>query len=740
MTTTWYGGTDTSYAENGGVPLRGIHSGVWADRAKTVPLSGIRDSGGAPATDVISDPVTGHYDFGVDDFEDTVYLDFGAGTYAVEPRDLGTKLGGIKADLATLTTTVAGLAGAPAALSFTDLLTWAPLTAYVAGQWLRAPDKSLRIVTADYSSLSAYGTTDTNNSRKVMDPFYTITEAAAAFAPISQVAEITMYAEGNLDDAFNPNLNGYEVQSGGTATAILPELEEPSDGTIKVGVYVFHPGSPSTMTCVGVSTIPAGALTPTAPLALGAAGNSISITTTVGNPVVTSTGVTAAMSGLPLPVGNGIPANSFVGTVISGTSFRISSDPVIQADVNANAAGTATIQVAPSYTYVTHDRWCAYVLQDTQTVYGGSGLKVRVAIGSTTFVIPTAPAAATSFTVSATSTNATLNWTKGVGATEHEVWVNGVPVARGFNLSSYVYTWGAGESSAKFKVLSRVPGAAGPFTSEITATPSAVWKLLPQATPGTWDPTKFSTVVGTNNTLGAPSATVDAASGGHQIAHIRSGATGGTPTNDPQDRALVKAVVDTTNRRAWGFRCLLTPLNSATLLEIYLGMIGGTISVTSAGTDFLRATIQPLSMSLEGKAASYDPTGEGNGTMVGSFQKFTDTSYATNILTGVSRVAGGNVTFPSGMTVGGAYKGLKVLADIPSAGQQRVTVYYGDETQYGTDGSGLPEFFHADLTTRFTSARQAGAFYLQQIGKQTSPTAVEGWDFKDYVDIIPVGV
>jgi hypothetical protein len=743
----WYGGTDAAWAENGGVAVKGVHSGAWLDKTKTIPSPQLRLVDGSPAADIVSDG-TGHYEFGVDWPDDsdgeTVYIDFGAGPYGIEPRGLGSAVTDLKQALAALQVEVDGLSTAPAAPSFNDLVAWAPLTAFTAGTFMRVPDKSLRFVSSDYTSLAAYGTTDTINTRKILDPFYTITEAAAAFAPISQLAELVLYAEGSLDDGFNPNLNGSEQQAGGTVTSMLVELEEPSDGTVTVGAYCFHPGSPSTMICAGTQTIPAGALTASAPLVLGAAGRSISMTTALGSPVVTATGVTAAMSGLPLPAGAGIPTNVFVGTVIPGTSFRLSSDPVLQVDVNATAAGTSTVQIAPTYTYAAHDRWVAYVLQDTQTVYGGSGLKVRLGVGSGSFVVPAAPAAATGFSVATTSTQATLNWTKGVGATEHEVWVNGVPRYRGFNLTSLVYTWAAGETSAKFKILSRVPGAAGPFTSEITATPSAVWKLLPQATPGVWDNTKFATTLGTNSGGGAgqgsPSATVDAASGGHQIAHLRSGSLAGTTTNDPQDRALVKAIVDTTARRGWGFRCLLTPLNSAALLELYFGASGGVPSLSSVGTDWVRATIQPLSMSLEGKAATYDPTGEGNGTTVGSFQRFTDTSYATNILTGASRVAGGNITLPSGMTVGGAYKGLKIIADIPSGGQQRVTVYYGDETQYGTDGSGLPEFFHADLTTRFTSARQAGLFFLQQLGKQTSPTAVEGWDFKDYVDIIPIGV
>lgn len=67
--------------------------------------------------------------------------------------------------------------------------------------------------------------------------------------------------------------------------------------------------------------------------------------TTTGSPVVTDTLVSAADQGKPVS-GTGIPANTFVGTVIAGTSFRLSSSSSSQVDVNAtvtNAAASVTI-------------------------------------------------------------------------------------------------------------------------------------------------------------------------------------------------------------------------------------------------------------------------------------------------------------------------------------------------------------------------------------------------------------
>jgi hypothetical protein len=67
-------------------------------------------------------------------------------------------------------------------------------------------------------------------------------------------------------------------------------------------------------------------------------------TTVSGNPVVADAAITAADQGRPV-VGAGIPASSFVGTVIPGVSFRISSSATTQVDVNATASATVTATI-----------------------------------------------------------------------------------------------------------------------------------------------------------------------------------------------------------------------------------------------------------------------------------------------------------------------------------------------------------------------------------------------------------
>jgi hypothetical protein len=88
----------------------------------------------------------------------------------------------------------------------------------------------------------------------------------------------------------------------------------------------------------------------------------------------------------------------------------------------------------------------------------------------------------------------------------------------------------------------------------------------------------------------------------------------------------------------------------------------------------------------------------------------------------------------------GTYYGLKVIADVPvgrAAARLRL-LRHREPVRHRR--LGLPLLFTANLTARFVTARAAGLFYLQQLGKQTSPTAVEGWDIKDYFDITPIAV
>jgi hypothetical protein len=70
-----------------------------------------------------------------------------------------------------------------------------------------------------------------------------------------------------------------------------------------------------------------------------------SVGTTSGSPVVTDAAIGSGDAG-KLVSGAGIPANSYVGTVIAGTSFRLSSSSSSQVDVNATATATITARIA----------------------------------------------------------------------------------------------------------------------------------------------------------------------------------------------------------------------------------------------------------------------------------------------------------------------------------------------------------------------------------------------------------
>lgn len=62
--------------------------------------------------------------------------------------------------------------------------------------------------------------------------------------------------------------------------------------------------------------------------------------TTTGQALVTDAAIAIADQGRPVS-GAGVPPNTFVGTVIAATSFRLSSSPITQVDVTATATGAA---------------------------------------------------------------------------------------------------------------------------------------------------------------------------------------------------------------------------------------------------------------------------------------------------------------------------------------------------------------------------------------------------------------
>lgn len=743
MAITWFGGTDTSYAEQGGFALSGVTGLVYTDLSKTTQLTDLRDKDGNSATSVVT-LANGHYRFGVNNHPGNVVVDFGAGPYIVYPSDLGDRVASLEALVAALPSTVTSGGGIP---TFSDAGTWAPSTAYTAGQYFTAPDGSRRYVNAGYTSGTSFGTADAAATIATAPAPNGLGKAAAdlLYAPLSLVLGEYIVSVGDpLSDGYDPDPNGYEVLAPFTATSILPEIDDVAiGGPTQVITYRFRPsGTGAGYLPLGLSVIPDSQVSPSAPLALG---TPHTVTTTASSPVVNDPAITTALQGQPV-TGTGIPALSYIGTVIANTSFRLSASPNSQVDVSATANGTVTATIAPAVSFIAHDRIVSYLLDavDASTsTFPGAGLKIRVGVGTTSFSVPAPPSAPTSFALSSTTpTSASFTWVPGSGAGVTEVWKNKNDgsgwrrVARLFSQSSWTDTDVTNAISAEYKLLARIPGAVSTFSPSLTVSGSAVFSLLPQGgtLPALPDPTFYALTRGTNTTSTAAQVTL---SGTDQLFTVLSGGTGATtPTNDPQDRVLLKCVKDTTQRRAWGFRGVLTPNNNSALLEIYLG--SDDFTLTAGTNNFVRVTLQPTGTSVEGKAATYDPTGEGNGTTVGSFQRFTDTSYATNILTGATRVSGGLI--PGVSMTPGTYYGIKIVADVPSGGRQLIKIYGGTASQYGTDGSALPLLYTANLTARFVTARPAGYFLLQDLGKQTSPTAAEGWTWKNYHDITPIAV
>lgn len=88
-----------------------------------------------------------------------------------------------------------------------------------------------------------------------------------------------------------------------------------------------------------------GAVVSVAPLAKSWIYNRIdSVTTVSGSPVVADATITTNDVGRPI-IGAGIPASSFVGTVVPGVSFRISSTQATNTDANATASATVNATI-----------------------------------------------------------------------------------------------------------------------------------------------------------------------------------------------------------------------------------------------------------------------------------------------------------------------------------------------------------------------------------------------------------
>ena len=73
--------------------------------------------------------------------------------------------------------------------------------------------------------------------------------------------------------------------------------------------------------------------------------------TTSGSPVVTDASIVATDAGRPVTANTGVPLGCYVGTVIAGTSFRLSASPTSQVDVNATATGTVALTIGDLVSY-----------------------------------------------------------------------------------------------------------------------------------------------------------------------------------------------------------------------------------------------------------------------------------------------------------------------------------------------------------------------------------------------------
>lgn len=89
---TMYGGSDTSYAENGGIALGIVTGNVYQDFAKTLPITTLTLADGSTAATQVTTTRDGHYKFGVTGWNKGVYVDFGIGPFLVLPADMADRI------------------------------------------------------------------------------------------------------------------------------------------------------------------------------------------------------------------------------------------------------------------------------------------------------------------------------------------------------------------------------------------------------------------------------------------------------------------------------------------------------------------------------------------------------------------------------------------------------------------------------------------------------------------------
>lgn len=97
MAVTMFGGADTSYAENFGAVLGLVTGSVFADFAETVALTDLRAADGTTVTTAVTTDARGHYKFGVNNHNTSVYVDFGLGPKIVLPADVAERLAALEA-------------------------------------------------------------------------------------------------------------------------------------------------------------------------------------------------------------------------------------------------------------------------------------------------------------------------------------------------------------------------------------------------------------------------------------------------------------------------------------------------------------------------------------------------------------------------------------------------------------------------------------------------------------------
>jgi hypothetical protein len=188
--------------------------------------------------------------------------------------------------------------------------------------------------------------------------------------------------------------------------------------------------------------------------------NVASCGTTNGNPVVTLADTTPinGLTGVPV-AGAGIPNGCYLGTIVNNTSFRLSSSPTSQVDVNATATASVTVALGVTQISVTGtgpagtisagstlqgDQPCAgpdgrvwfgagngMAAVAFTTIAGGTTGLTNPVIGSltgTTYPFAAWPAWTSPITGSATSDSPTLSMTPASGTNPFPTGVNGATV------------------------------------------------------------------------------------------------------------------------------------------------------------------------------------------------------------------------------------------------------------------------------------------------------------------------